>query len=256
MLGKPASKFRALHQFCRTVPCRFDNYLPRRHCRCGMLLLGRDSRRRLRCSFVSKHKNEMQNGNKLFLPAESFFSHAILATQRPVAGRRLCPARAGSGCARGRGGRAAERRASVSSRSRYNYSGHRTQQCNANRRPHQCRLCLCKRHHGQGRDGRHDGLRHQRIEPRILGAGKACARLQRGHRHERAGRPAWVGVPRLVVLVPVDARGALRRPPHWGTVYPEFLLASTHRALRERSQAIEIPGDVGELMLFGARMIG
>lgn len=73
-------------------------------------------------------------------------------------------------------------------------------------------------------------------------------RAGRGHRHERAGRPAWVGVPRLVVLVPVDARGALRRPPHWGTVYPEFLLASTHRALRERSQAIEIPGDVGELM--------
>ncbi|MDN3355835.1 CRISPR-associated helicase Cas3' [Actinomadura sp. DC4] len=74
-------------------------------------------------------------------------------------------------------------------------------------------------------------------------------RAGRGHRHERADRPAWVKDPRLVVLVPVNAHGALRRPPHWGTVYPEFLLASTHRTLDERrSKAIEIPGDVSELM--------
>jgi CRISPR-associated endonuclease/helicase Cas3 len=74
-------------------------------------------------------------------------------------------------------------------------------------------------------------------------------RAGRGHRHERAGRPGWVKDPRLVVLVPVDAQGGLRRPPHWGTVYPEFLLATTHKMLNERKTAvIEIPGDVNELM--------
>lgn len=74
-------------------------------------------------------------------------------------------------------------------------------------------------------------------------------RAGRGHRHERAGRPGWAKDPRLVVLVPVDTHGKLRRPRHWGTVYPEFLLTSTHRTLTERETTlIEIPGDIGELM--------
>ncbi len=74
-------------------------------------------------------------------------------------------------------------------------------------------------------------------------------RAGRGHRHKRTGRPDWVRDPRLVVLVPVDAHGRLSRPRHWGTVYPEFLLATTHQTLTEReATVIEIPGDVSELM--------
>jgi CRISPR-associated endonuclease/helicase Cas3 len=74
-------------------------------------------------------------------------------------------------------------------------------------------------------------------------------RAGRGHRHERTDRPSWAKDHRLVVLVPVDAGGRLSRPQHWGTVYPEFLLASTHRTLTDRGVSpINIPGDVGELM--------
>lgn len=74
-------------------------------------------------------------------------------------------------------------------------------------------------------------------------------RAGRCHRRAYGGRPACADTARLIVLVPVDARGALSRPRHWGTVYPEFLLASTHEALTERSTSlVQIPGDVSGLM--------
>ncbi|MER5910071.1 CRISPR-associated endonuclease Cas3'' [Streptomyces sp. NPDC001982] len=74
-------------------------------------------------------------------------------------------------------------------------------------------------------------------------------RAGRCMRHERTGRPAWVGDdPRLVVLEPaVDGQVAV--PRTWGTVYDAALLRRTSVLLWESQTAgIAVPGDVQRLV--------
>ncbi|WP_406515637.1 CRISPR-associated endonuclease Cas3'' [Streptomyces sp. NBC_00873] len=74
-------------------------------------------------------------------------------------------------------------------------------------------------------------------------------RAGRCMRHEREGRPAWVGRdPRLVVLEPT-ADGQVAVPRTWGTVYDVALLRRTSMLLREsQTTGIAVPGDVQRLV--------
>ncbi|MFD9435728.1 CRISPR-associated helicase Cas3' [Streptomyces sp. NPDC060002] len=61
------------------------------------------------------------------------------------------------------------------------------------------------------------------------------------------GRPGWARAPRLVVLDPLAAGGAV--PRQWGEVYSEFLLDKTSAKLGELAgKAVSIPEDVQELV--------
>lgn len=74
-------------------------------------------------------------------------------------------------------------------------------------------------------------------------------RVGRCMRHERAGRPDWVGGdPRLVVLEP-SAGGRVSVPRSWGTVYDVGLLERTSVLLREAQPVgVAVPGDVQRLV--------
>ncbi|RSR99036.1 CRISPR-associated endonuclease Cas3'' [Streptomyces sp. WAC00469] len=74
-------------------------------------------------------------------------------------------------------------------------------------------------------------------------------RAGRAWRHERDGRPAWVGSrPRLVVLEPVDREGRTEPPRTWGAVYDASLLLRTSELLLQHGGAIDVPGDVQALI--------
>ena len=66
----------------------------------------------------------------------------------------------------------------------------------------------------------------------------------------RARRPDWItSDPRIVVLDPVDAKGAFSLPQTWGSIYDESLLRRTSRLLAHRAGApILVPGEVQELV--------
>ncbi|MES4909195.1 MULTISPECIES: helicase-related protein [unclassified Streptomyces] len=68
-------------------------------------------------------------------------------------------------------------------------------------------------------------------------------------RHERGGRPGWVGAdPRLVVLDPLG-EGGMEPPRSWGEVYDASLLIRTRQLLVERAgEGIAVPGDVQQVV--------
>lgn len=74
-------------------------------------------------------------------------------------------------------------------------------------------------------------------------------RAGRCMRHEREGRPDWVGSgPRLVVLEPT-VNGRIVAPRTWGTVYDAALLQRTSVLLHEKEPSgIAVPGDVQRLV--------
>ncbi|MFI1400715.1 CRISPR-associated helicase Cas3' [Streptomyces sp. NPDC020681] len=60
-------------------------------------------------------------------------------------------------------------------------------------------------------------------------------------------RPRWASEPKLVVLDPIAASGAV--PRQWGSVYAEFLLLETSHVLAERGrEPVAVPGDVQGLV--------
>ncbi|MGW0771761.1 CRISPR-associated helicase Cas3' [Streptomyces sp. NPDC002676] len=74
-------------------------------------------------------------------------------------------------------------------------------------------------------------------------------RAGRAWRHDRGGRPAWVGdEPRLVVVEPVDDQGELAMPRRWGNVYDASLLLRTSRLLDQHGREIRVPDDVQRLI--------
>ncbi len=81
-------------------------------------------------------------------------------------------------------------------------------------------------------------------------AGRCMRHDRKGLSAEEGGRPAWVGdEPRLVVLEPVRADGAVEPPRTWGTVYDTALLRRTSALLREcAADGVAIPGDVQQLV--------
>ncbi|MFF2651705.1 CRISPR-associated helicase Cas3' [Streptomyces sp. NPDC058045] len=74
-------------------------------------------------------------------------------------------------------------------------------------------------------------------------------RAGRCMRHDRSGRPGWIGdAPRLVVLEPVSG-DRVTVPATWGTVYDTALLQRTSLLLHDlQQQGISVPGDVQHLV--------
>jgi CRISPR-associated endonuclease/helicase Cas3 len=75
-------------------------------------------------------------------------------------------------------------------------------------------------------------------------------RAGRCHRHLAWHRPAWLADgPRLIVLDPVDDKGAFAPPREWGKLYPASLLRRTRHVLTDTvAKGIAIPEDVQDLI--------